>query len=133
MNRIQNHFKQNTSQVSLTVESSLREYMMMLETDKPDLLKLIWPNAHALTSSFFMPFVLFFDEETQKLIHWPVAGPVGFNCRIIKHEILEKLNKCLKREGTVGSGEPAFIVPFKGDDSPAGSNIQASSMCSIFF
>lgn len=81
-----------------------------------------------LILSLFIPFVFFFDEKEQKIVHWPVAGPKNFNCRVIKHYLVKKLQHNMMKGMLNTSSEMAYSVPFKmvstsESDGNADSNI----------
>ena len=131
MNRIKGHFTNVTTTAINAVLAHLKEGSL---GDDGNLIKLVGNNGSSLTSSFFMHFVFFFDDVKKSLIHWPVSGPVGFNCRIIKHDLLDNLNKRLQTEKDVGASESAYIVPFKvtAENSPGPGSNASAYMCSMF-
>lgn len=84
------------------------------------------------TLSLFMPFVFVFDEKENKIVHWPVAGPMNFNCRIIKHQFIKELNKKIMADDFNTSSEMSFAVPFKIDQSAASSGDASGDLGTLF-
>ena len=86
-----------------------------------------------LVSSLFMPFLFSFIKDEKKLVHWPVAGPVNFNCRIIKHEIINELNTKIMST-KLHTNELSYVVPYKMDavSDENSRDGESSKMSSLF-
>ena len=88
-----------------------------------------------LVLSLFMPFLFSFVKDENKLVHWPVAGPMRFNCRIIKHEIINTLNNQIMKS-QMNANELSHVVPHKICVTSAENSlnsIDASSKMSSLF
>lgn len=131
---IRNCFKAKTTSVKEDVFRDQKEMVLKSQKDTP--MYECGHEATYLTASLFMPFVFFFNKEKQekKLVHWPVAGPTDFNCRIIKHDIVEDLNKKIMTEDLCSSShEMSFVVPFKIEcSSEASEDAGSTKMSSLF-
>lgn len=118
---IRNCFIENKTDVINAILSSAEH--MCSSKIKDTLLIDFGHKGNYFTSSLFMPFVFSFDTDKKKIVHWPVAGPMNLNCRIIKHEIVNDLNRKIMAGEFQATSEISYAVPFKIVESegvPAG-------------
>ena len=123
-------FDENLETILQSLGTAIKE-MGKADDDSP-LHSILLQESH-FSSSLFMPFMLFLNKEKQ-MDHWPVAGPIEFNCRIIKHGILDELReKILKQKLSTSSQENCYVVPFKIDNSSVESkDVEFARMNSLF-